>query len=140
MARKIIQFLPELIVIDEPEPNPDRVTLGGTKSIGIIQVNDKGSLLGTTSVQVSRSISRQPRMTDEKKAYRHAMRRFETTVFPNMPGYKYCSGCGDWVILKGFTADKRNRDGYQSHCKECHAAHEKMMYWHRKHTAIPMAA
>lgn len=137
MARKILQLNPVLIVIDEPERNPDRVTLGGVKSVGIPQVGDKGETLGAATVQVSRSISRKPHYPDEEKIYRHAVRRFETTVFPNMPGYKWCSACGEWVSVKGYSEDKRNRDGYQTQCKECRAAHARLMYWHQKNTATP---
>lgn len=140
MSRKIIQLEPVLLVIDEPESNPDRVTLGGVKPVGIAQVSDKGDELGFATVQVSRSINRQPRYTDEKKAYRHAIRRFETTIFPNMPGYKYCSGCGEWVKNEGFSPRPDTTDKMASHCKECRAEHARMMYWHKKHTALPMAA
>lgn len=140
MSRKILQLEPVLIVIDEPESNPDRITLGGVKPVGIPQVSDKGVVLGSSTIQVSRSISRKPHMVDEQKAYRHAIRRFETTVFPNMPGYRYCSGCGEWVSEKGFSPRADSRAGFASHCKECRAEHARKMYWAAKHTALPMAA
>ncbi len=125
-----------VIYLDEVKDTPDRITLGKVKTIAVEQ--DGGEQV---IVQISKGmISRQPRATDEKKAYAREMRRFETTIYPNKPGFKYCSACGEWVKNNGFREDKRNRDRLQSHCLECQAARARFIYWQKKYTAIPMAA
>lgn len=134
-----IQINP-IIYLDTPEPDPDKITLGGVKPIGVSQHADDGELLGAATVQVSRSTKRKPRYVDEEKVYRHAVRRFETTIFPNMPGYKYCSACGEWVSIKGYSPNTGNKDGLQSWCKECRAQHARYMYWQQKNTAPAKAA
>jgi hypothetical protein len=133
-----------IIYLDDPPDYPDRITLGGVKPFGVPTVSDDGKRKESSVIQVSRGmLSRQPRMTDEAKAIRRE-RRFGTTIIPGVKGYKWCSACGDWVEVKGFSEDRRNHDGYQNHCKECRAAHARMVYWHQKNSAppakLPMAA
>ena len=36
---------------------------------------------------------------------------------------KHCAKCGEWKLLAEFSFDKRRRDGRQSHCRACVAAH-----------------
>lgn len=125
-----------IIYLDEVKDTPDRVTLNKVKTIPVEQ---DGGL--STVVQISKGmISRQPHATDGNKAYAKEMRRFETTIYPNKPGFKYCTQCAEWVSIKGFSPKSDNRDGLHSHCKECRAEHERLMYWNRKHTAIGKAA
>ena len=125
-----------VIYLTEVKDTPDRITLNKVKTLPVEQDGGEKAV-----IQISKGmISRQPHATDEKKAYTKEMRRFETTVYPNKPGFKYCTQCGEWVSMKGFSPKSDNRDGLHSHCKECRAEHERMMYWRRKHTGIPMAA
>jgi len=42
---------------------------------------------------------------------------------------KTCSKCGIEKPLTDFYADKRNKMGYRSYCKECHKTHVRNKYW-----------
>lgn len=113
-----------------PEHNPDMITIGGVIYKDILQYDDEGKELGVASVQFSHSINRTPRLLntagDEKK------RRFEVSSFANVPGFKWCSCCGEWVEVKGFSPNDDNRDGLQSHCKDCRNKHAKKTYQSRR--------
>lgn len=61
-------------------------------------------------------------------------------IKPSPKGKKYCSHCGEWVKFEGFSADARNWDGLQSHCKYCRAEHARKIYWAAKHTGVQQAA
>lgn len=128
---------PRNVIVLEPEPkgSPDRLTIAGVKAVNVF--NDAGELSG--AVQISHGmVSRAPKLPASGQPDKK--RRFETTPYPNVPGYKWCSHCDEWVIKDGFGADNRNRDKLKSWCQECLAAHRKYIRWQEKHTAIPMAA
>lgn len=106
----------------------DAVTIKGTK-IPIAVDQDDGDYPPIALVLSTKVIQRQPTILSRgvtKEVYR---------IPPPPKGKKYCSACGDWQLFEDFSPDRRNRDGLQSHCKFCHAKHERMMYWLRKEEA-----
>lgn len=96
----------------------------GTKPITVEQVTGNGKPYA--EVFSSRVWSHEPQPLDKP------IPRFKPLIFPNQPGKKMCSWCGDWREFKHFSGDKRNRDGLQSQCKFCHAERERKRYWERK--------
>lgn len=106
----------------------DRVTRAGVKSVAVGSEDRHNPQVSVVQVQMGGN--RQPR--DFYYEPSNISTLFEPEIHLIPVGKKWCSACGEWVDKKGFTADKRNRDGLQSHCKSCHAAHERMMYWLRK--------
>lgn len=114
----------------EPEPSDfgddyiDYVSMNGVKAY---VTSTNGVDPQTSIVQTGRGSQRQPydlyAVPDTTPA------SFEPEISLVPKGKKYCSGCGEWVKFEGFTEDKRNRDGLQSHCKSCHAAREREAYW-----------
>ena len=115
----------------------DRVSLGGVKPV---QVGSQDTHNPEISViQTGRSIRRQPRDMYNPP---NIIDIFD--INPNIrmipAGKKWCSACGDWVDRKGFSEDRRNHDGLQSHCKSCRAEHARKMYWAAKESGIQRAA
>lgn len=93
----------------------------------------KSEAVGTNVVQVQLGGQRQPidRVTVPKIVPFYP----EITLIPK--GTKWCSHCGDWVKVEGFSPHKGNRDGLQSWCKSCRAEHARYLYWQEKDTAMP---
>lgn len=86
-------------------------------------------------VQKSGFANRQPR---EIEVWEHLISGVKPTddraplIFDTPQGMKWCSRCGDWVSVRGFSPDLRNRDGLQSWCKTCRAEHKRKLYWDAK--------
>ncbi len=115
----------------------DRVSLGGVKTV---QIGSEDRINPTFSViQTGRSIKRQPRDLYNPP---NVIDIFDLNPGIKMipPGKKWCSTCGEWVKVEGYSPDKRNRDGLHSSCKMCRAEHARKIYWAAKHTGVPQAA
>lgn len=86
-------------------------------------------------VQKSGYSSREPRGVDMWSHMVRSVRNFEPMIFEAPANTKWCSCCGDWVNVNGFSPDKRNRDGLHVWCKTCRNDHERRRYWAGKQVA-----
>ena len=94
---------------------------GGTKPYWIAQEDGKPN--PSVEIEGSRIWWRQPRPLDA------VIRRQKTIIYPNQPGYKWCSHCAEWVERLNFAENKSLRDGLQKWCRPCANRHARRMYW-----------
>jgi hypothetical protein len=107
----------------------DCVTLK-TKMVAVEQAGFKPPYAWVTT---SRVINRNPALQDAEAAMVRAINAAKRTIiYPNQPGYRYCSGCAEWVAVENFSPKATMHDKLHSHCKPCRARHAKRMYWLQK--------
>ena len=97
---------------------------------GKIAIKSKSLTLWQNGVKLiisgTQMISRDLCAVDEDEEHRRAWR--EPVIKAPPKGKKFCSCCGDWVKREGFSPDERNRDGLQSHCRDCQNEHQRRIY------------
>ena len=110
----------------------DRVTLD-TKPFYVPQEDGRPNPFA--EIIGSRVWQRQPRLLETPiPRWRGAI------IFPNQPGKKWCSVCGDWIDKQQFSPKADTFDKLHPYCKACRARHARRMYWAAKETAVQKVA
>lgn len=107
----------------------DCITLGGKHSIMVPQ--EDGNWPPFASVQASNTVNRDPsrHLVSDDRLLRMAA---QPQVREQVPGYKWCSNCGDLVKAEGFSLDPHSRDGRHTICKTCRNEQARRWYALRK--------